>query len=295
MPVVVGSPRSGTTLLRLMLDSHPDLAIPPETWFLPEAPKMKGTGDALREEFFQSVVTFPANAPAWNDFGLSAEAFHERLREIRPFAVAEGFRLFYRMYAERFGKPRWGDKTPGYSRHLRLIQEILPEARFIHIVRDGRDAAVSLRQRWFSPGWDIEIQAAHWRDNVAAAREQGAGCRHFLEVRFEDLLENPEAVLRRICDFVEIEFDLEMLSYPERAAGRLAEHGERRKADGSILVSLEERQRQQVHSRRPPDLDKVGVWKRELSEEEAHRFAEIAGDLLEAYGYALDAPRTSAI
>ena len=281
MPFVVGSPRSGTTLLRFMLDSHPDLAIPPETWFLPVAQQLEGQGDTLRERFFEALVTFPS----WQEFGISDESFHEALREIQPFSVAEGLRLFYRMYAARFGKPRWGDKTPGYSHHLRLVQDLLPEARFIHIVRDGRDAAVSLRERWFSPGREIEIQARHWRDNVTAARTEGAACHHFLEVRFEDLLHGPEAVLRQICAFVELDFHPAMLRYPERVPERLEEHRARYKADGTLLVSREERLRQQAHTRLAPDLEKIGVWRRELSEEEARSFEEIAGDLLAAYGY----------
>ncbi len=285
MPVVVGSPRSGTTLLRLILDSHPRLAIPPETWFLPAAQKLTGSGDALREEFFQMVVSYPASAPAWNDFQISADDFHARLRQIEPFSAADGFRLFYRMYAERFGKPRWGDKTPLYCRHLPYLQELLPEARFVHIVRDGRDAAVSLRERWFSPGFDIAIQAGHWRDNVAAAREGGAACRYFLEVRFEDLLREPEGTVRRICRFVELDYHPAMLQYPERAPSRLEEHRTRYRTDGSVLVSQEERLRQSAHTRQPPDLAKIGSWRQALSTEECRRFEEIAGHLLAAYGY----------
>ncbi len=285
MPFVVGAPRSGTTLLRLMLDAHPELAIPPETGFLRLMPELNGRGDALRESFFQAVTTFPASAPAWSDFQIPAGDFHARLAEIRPFRIAEGVRLFYRLYAARFGKPRWGDKTPLYAHHLRAIERLLPEARFIHLVRDGRDAAVSLRERWFSPGRDIEVQAAFWRDHVTAAREEGRACRHFLEVRFEDLVRDPEAALRRICGFAGLEFRPEMLRHSERAAGRLEEHGTRHTADGGVLVSHEERLRQQAHSGRPPDPGKIGVWRRELTREEARRFEEIAGGLLAVYGY----------
>jgi hypothetical protein len=287
MPIVVGSPRSGTTLLRLILDSHPQLAIPPETWFLPAAQKLTGSGEALREELFQFVVSYPASAPAWDDFQIPAEDFHARLQEIEPFSIAEGFRLFYRMYAERFGKPRWGDKTPLYCRHLPYLQELLPEARFVHIVRDGRDAAVSLRERWFSPGFDIETQANHWRDNVAAARAGGAVCQHFLEVRFEDLVQQPESTVRRICGFIDLDYHPAMLEYPERAPSRLEEHRTRYRTDGSVLVSQEERLRQSAHTRQPPDAEKVGIWRRILSDEENRRFEEIAGDLLATYGYPL--------
>jgi hypothetical protein len=285
MPFVMGAPRSGTTLLRLMLDAHPELAIPPETGFLRLMPELNGRGDALRERFFQAVTTFPASAPAWSDFQIPAGEFRARLAEVRPFRIAEGVRLFYRLYAARFGKPRWGDKTPLYAHHLRAIERLLPEARFIHLVRDGRDAAVSLRERWFSPGRDIAIQAAFWRDHVTAAREGGRACRHFLEVRFEDLVRDPEAALRRICDFAGLEFRPEMLRHSERAAERLEEHGARHTADGGVLVSHEERRRQQIHSGRPPDPGKIGVWRRELTGEEARRFEEIAGGLLAVYGY----------
>lgn len=285
MPFIVGSPRSGTTLLRLILDSHPDLAIPPETWFLPLAKKMEETGDALRERFFREIVGFPASAPAWGDFQIPADDFHRRLQTVRPFTAADGFRLFYRMYAERFGKSRWGDKTPMYAHHLRYLQGLLPEARFIHIVRDGRDAAVSLRERWFSPGHDIEIQAAHWRENVAAARREGGGCRYFLEVRFEDLIREPERVVRRICRFLDLPYHPDVHRYTERAPARLEEHRTRYKADGAVLVSREERLRQSASAQRPPDLSKIGIWRRELTREEARRFGEIAGDLLAAYGY----------
>ncbi len=290
VPFIVGSPRSGTTLLRLMLDSHPDLAIPPETGFLPAVRELDGSGETLRERFFDTVVTFPPSAPAWRDFQISAEIFRSRLGELHPFTAAAGVRLFYRLYAGRFGKPRWGDKTPLYSHHLRAIQELLPEVRFVHLVRDGRDAAVSLRERWFSPGRDIAVQAAFWRDNLLAARREGAACRHFLEVRFEDLVHDPETILRRICGFIALDFQPEMLRHDERAPQRLEEHGARYGTDGSLVASQEDRRRQQVQSRRRPDTDKIGVWRQLLSVEECRRFEEIAGDLLAAYGYSSAAP-----
>ena len=285
MPIVVGSPRSGTTLLRLMLDSHPELAIPPETGFLRLAPDLEGSGDALRARFFEAVTTFPASAPAWPDFGLPAEEFRRGLQEIEPFTVVEGARLFYRLYAARFGKRRWGDKTPPYALQLPLLADLLPEARFIHLVRDGRDVAVSLRQRWFSPGHDIEVQAKHWCDYVATARRDGPATGRFLEVRFEDLVRGPEAVLLRICRFVELDYHPGMLRYPERTGDRLAEHGARYRPDGAVAVSREERLRQQEHVGLPPDVEKIGVWRTALSREECLRFEAIAGDWLATYGY----------
>jgi hypothetical protein len=285
VPFVVGSPRSGTTLLRFMLDAHPELAIPPETGFQRLARDLAGEGEVLRERFFVAVTTFPEAAPAWDDFGIPAEAFRARLQALEPFEVAEGFRLFYRMYAERFGKPRWGDKTPLHCREMPFLERLLPEAHFVHLVRDGRDASLSLRRTWFSPGDDVETLARYWRDNVAAARAGGAVVRRFLELRYEDLVAAPEPALRDVCAFLDLPFRAQMLRYPERAPGRLAEHRERKRPDGSLMVSREERLRQQALTLEAPRASRVGVWRREMGREEALRFEAIAGDLLAAYGY----------
>src|ERR1700749_3822350 len=103
MPVIVGSPRSGTTLLRFMLDSHPEMAIPPETGFLKLSPRLWWRGDRLREKFFQTLINYPKPVSAWPDFEIPAEAFRAALTDINPFDISAGFRAFYRLYAARFG------------------------------------------------------------------------------------------------------------------------------------------------------------------------------------------------
>ena len=122
-----------------MLDTHPEMAIPSETGFLALFPHFKSKGDALRQEFFRSITNFPPDATAWQDFQITKETFWEKLLEIEPFAIGDGYRSFYQLYASRFAKPRWGDKTPSYCHHMQNIEEVLPEAHFIHIIRDGRD------------------------------------------------------------------------------------------------------------------------------------------------------------
>jgi len=278
MPVIVGSPRSGTTLLRLMLDAHPDLALPPETGFLlvPACP------DA--DSFVDALEAFPAGAPNWPDFGIDARAFRRELESLPAFDMASGFRQFYRSYARRFGKQRWGDKTPSYSHHLVEIARLLPEARFVHLIRDGRDAAVSLRRQWFSPGSGIAEQARYWRDNVAAAIAQSTQVAHYLELRFEDLVRDPEPQLRRVCDFIEIDFDAAMLRHHEHAAERIGEHTGRELADGRRL-SAEARRRQQAASVHPPDAARIGAWKSLLEASEQAEFAREAGVLLRQLGY----------
>ena len=287
MPIIVGSPRSGTTLLRFMLDAHPDLAIPPETGFLALAGQWLDGKHGSIDQVVSDIVSYPPDAPAWNDFQLSADAYAEAVARHSIRDAPEAVRLFYRLYAARFGKRRWGDKTPLYCRCMTDIERLLPEAHFIHIIRDGRDAALSLRSRFFSPGHDIETQAGYWRENIEMARQAGQQCRSYLEIRYEDLLQDSDAVLRRACDFIEIEFADRMLSYHDRTPDRLREHLARLSKSGTVVISHEDRVRQQAMTMAPPDVSRIGVWRREMAPDEILRFQHVAGKLLEELGYPL--------
>ena len=287
MPIVVGSPRSGTTLLRLMLDAHSELAIPPETGFLTLGNELTGKGDKLRQNFYHAVVNYGKPLPSWADFELSKEDFRSALAEITPFSVSEGCRVFYRLYAARCGKPRWGDKTPIYCKHLNTIRRLLPEARFIHIIRDGRDAALSLRRMWFSPGWEIETQASFWRDCIVTARRAGLGNPDYMEVRYEELVLNPRETLERVCAHINFEYEDAMLNYYERAQERLQEHKGRSLPNGSTFLTQEQRIQQQQRVTKPLDSTCVFGWKRTMDTEERRKFRLVAGDLLEELGYEL--------
>jgi hypothetical protein len=255
MPIIVGSPRSGTTLLRFMLDSHP------------------------------ALINYPKPVPLWPDFEIPEEVFWAALAEITPFTIPEGYRAFYRLYAARFAKSRWGDKTPLYCLDLNTIRQVLPEVRFIHIIRDGRDASLSLRKMWFSPGWEIETQAAYWRKCVLAARRAGLGRPDYIEVRYEDLILNTRETLDLICARIGLSYDDAMLSYYTRTPERLREHKGRSRADGTTLLTHEQRLRQQKRTTEPPDPARVFAWKRTMSTEERRRFQLVAGDLLKDLGY----------
>jgi hypothetical protein len=285
MPVVIGAPRSGTTLLRLMLDAHSELAIPPETGFLKLTKHLRGKESRLREKFFHEVVNYSYPLRSWPDFEISEETFWAALNEVTPFTLTQGFRTFYRLYASRLGKPRWGDKTPTYCHYLNNIRQVLPEARFIHIVRDGRDAALSLRKMWFSPGWEIETQASYWRDCVLAARRDGDGHPDYLEVRYEDLILNTRETLNRVCSHVALTFEDVMLDYYERARERLKEHKGRSLPNGTLFLTTEERFQQQALTTKPPDASRVFSWKQNMAADERKRFALVAGELLEELGY----------
>ena len=267
-----------------MLDSHPDLAIPPETGFL-AAGRALGDGPDPRQAFFDRVTHFPPESPAWADFGISTEDFRAALAAVEPFSVSEGCRTFYRLYAARFGKSRAGDKTPLYCRHLTAIADLLPEIHVIHVIRDGRDVALSLRQTWFSPGDQIETLAEYWVNCISAARHESGACGGYLEVRFEDLVADPVPVLRQICGFVDLDYAPEMLAYHARAPRRLEEHKDRVRLDGSLVISHEGRVRQQALTMEPPQRSRAGAWRQRMTDDERRRFDAVAGELLDRLGY----------
>jgi hypothetical protein len=286
-PFIVGVGRSGTTLLRLMLDAHPELCIPPETGFIPAIAKCFCSGADPRTEFIKVISEFET----WPDFNFSRQELYDALKS-EPFEPSLGIRAFYRLYAARFGKTRWGDKTPVYSRHMTEIETILPEARFIHLIRDGRDVALSVRPLWFAPGKDIPTIARDWKRRIEEARELGRNCAHYLEIRYEALVVQPENELRKVCAFVHLDYHPRMLEYFKDARARLDEIKPRYRPDKTLLISKEERQFNHRFTSSPSDRSRIFRWKREMSLKEQREFEIEAGVLLNELGYqTLFAPR----
>ncbi len=110
--------------------------------------------------------------PRWGDFGIDARDLRGRVAHIKPAKAGPVVRAFYELYAESQGKARWGDKTPRYMRAMPRIEKALPEARFIHIIRDGRDVALSQRERALD-GADV----SHHRVGHALAEADPDGAR----------------------------------------------------------------------------------------------------------------------
>jgi hypothetical protein len=285
-PFVVGAPRSGTTMLRLMLDAHPELAIPPETYFITRAQKMwraakRRPGEDKMEAFIEAVT----GHKRWPDFHLEADAFAARVRERQPKYLGEGVRCFYEMYAEKIGKPRWGDKTPFYVRKMDVIHNALPEARFVHLIRDGRAVALSIKDLWFGPD-TIEECAEFWVARLDEARAQAKDLPNYMEVIYEDLVRDPEPNLRRIADFIEVPFDDRMVRFYENVDERIAlETPPEEVAEDGRIVSTDERMKIMENLKRPPDPSRIDRWREQMSAEDVATFESIAGDRLRELGY----------
>jgi hypothetical protein len=263
-----------------MLDAHSAVAIPAETHFLFEAVKLKSTGNPLRREFYNAVV----HARQWDDFHLDGAGLWEKLCGIQPFDLSSGIRFFYQMYAERFGKPRYGEKTPMYGTLISALSELLPEARFIHLIRDGRDVVVSNIEVWWGSRANVADYASWWLDAVREIRRQGTARSNYLELRYEDLVDKPEKILKATCQFLDLSFEPGMLNYHQTAAERLAELGDIRHTDGRLL-SRELRLSTHPHIASPPDRSRAGRWQGVLSPEEREIVQGIAGEMLHGLGY----------
>lgn len=278
-PFVVGVGRSGTTLLRLMLDAHSDLAIPGETHFL------RHVAAAGPHANRAAVLAIVSQAPTWPNMALTDAELRAAFDAVEPFEAGAALRAFYQLYARRRGKHRWGDKTPPYRTCMTDIARLLPEARFIHMIRDGRDTAISYRGLWFGPGDDIEAQARFWVEQIAEARRLAARLEHYEEVRYETLVRDPAPVLRHLCDYLELRFEPTMLEYHRSAASRLAEYtrpfGPPATTPTDIGTFLA------IHNRvkASPDPGRIGRWRTEMSGADRERFEAIAGNLLEELGY----------
>jgi Sulfotransferase family len=263
--LVLGVRRSGTTLLRVMLDRNPVLAVPDESYFIPTLARRHGNRpdpDAFVDDL-RRLRTL-------REWGLEPSEVRERLHA--GMTLGEAVSAIYESYAAKHGKERWGDKTPMYMQHLGLLERLFPSARFVHLIRDGRDAAVSFlampegvaTRTWAHPDSPAGF-ACQWREEVEAARTLGRRVgERYLELRYEALVGDAAGELRRVCDFAGLPWDPGMLDY----AGK---------------VDLSGKPHQQSLAR--PPTPGLRDWRRELPDRDRAEFEAIAGDLLAELGY----------
>ncbi len=286
---VVGVNRSGTTLLRMMLDAHPQLTMPPETHFVPDLIDAAEAGSPSPE----GLLTTITSQREWGDFGLTEKQLLDAFAEIEPLNAGDALRAFYGLYAERQGKPRWGEKTPIYVKSIRKISRALPEARFVHVIRDGRDVALSIRDRAVKEH-PIPTIAERWVRRIGQARKQSAHVPYYREVRYEQLVGATEPTLRGICEFFELPWNDAVLDYHQRSGERLAEMKRELPSDGKrTTLSVERRMATHARTTQAPDPRRVGRWREQLDREQRREFEAIAGELLVELGYPIgDGPGT---
>lgn len=220
---VVGCPRSGTTLFRTMLSAHRSIAIPPETRYLMNMYWRRGQlGDLRQREMRVKLASAIVDDPEtrFRVLGLDGEQVKAEIVDGPP-TLGSAFGIIFRDYARLFGKPRWGDKRPAYYAFMDELDHLFPDAQFIHLIRDPRACVESLkRQEWY-PDEAAPCLAA-WVHAVRSASRSGRrlGPERYLEVRYEELVSDPERVSRQICTFLGEPFD-EQMCRPELIADKV--------------------------------------------------------------------------
>lgn len=202
---VLGAYRSGTTLLRYVLDSHSRICIPPETHFLTH---------------LADLVNEPDSRVGLAGLGFDRAATIEELRRMVS--------TFFQSYASSWNKPRWGDKSPRYSHFGPFLAELFPEGQFVLLFRHGLDQAHSfsrdgvLMRPQYEPfhveGEDLRITGARYWDSVTRSllEFEATNAERCHRLRYEDLCSEPEAKICAVLDFLGERWEDAVLRYHEQ-------------------------------------------------------------------------------
>ena len=271
-PFFVGCGRSGTTLLRAMFNAHPEMAVPDEVAFIirysrPHRAVEYGWPRRFDAGRCADLIVADSSFRRW---ALTEPEARDALRDPPPASFPAAIRRLYGRVAALEGKSRYGDKTPMHVLHLHRLGRLFPEARFVHIVRDGRDVASSYATTAWGPQ-SVEESAVRWRRSVRRGLHDGRrlGPGRYREVRYEALVAEPESELRTLCRFLELDWDDAMLRYPEKAA--------------EVITAT---RFPDAHQRLlPPPTPGLRDWRRDMARQDVVRFEAIAGSVLDELGY----------
>lgn len=266
---IIGHPRSGTTLLRFMMGSHPRLFIPDETGFIPFL---------LKEKQINSPLTIHQVEHILNRIGQLNFIWRDKVRDIPNFytslpepTLAHVLDHLFRYHTTNQPVIRWGDKTPLYVQYIHIIDKIFPNAQFIHLIRDGRDAALSALKKWpeSSSYMDMVYLLKNWVRNIKAGQLAGEklGPQHYYELYYEKLVSHPEESIKELCGFLGEEYHPAMMDHTNLA--RQIGPG----PHGHIEV-LE-----------PVSTASVGRWKSKMTGFEKKIAYRVAGTMLAQLGY----------
>ena len=257
-------------MVRVMLEQHPEMAIPPESYWPLTLWRRRARYESDGGFDVGRFADDLAVNEGFNNFGLDGAQLRARLQAESPAGYADAVRAVYAEYARSVGKSRSGDKTPPFVLHMDLLAELFPEARFVHVIRDGRDVALSLREAHFDAPRTVTGAARYWRERVRRGRASGVRFRpeRYLEVRYEDVVVDPRSALERVCAFIELEFTDRMLDYGPRARA---------------TIRVQDRARESTAL--TPPVAGLRDWRSEMPSRDVAAFEAIAGAMLSELGY----------
>jgi hypothetical protein len=278
---IIGNPRSGTSLLRLMLTSNSKICIPPECGFIQwwhAKYENWNKSDSENSEKISEFIKDLSHSKKIETWNLKFENVSTLIAEHLPENYAQLCICVIKAYSLQNGKNTlyFGDKNNYYTEYIDLLKNIYPEAKFVSIVRDVRDVVCSYldvnsipQNLAYKPEFssdEIEI-AKSWHatnNNILSHAQQS---RNWLLVKYEDLLENPEKTLHLICDFLEISYENSMLEY------------------NLLNKEPKEMMAWKQKTEEKPDLSRVGRFKNMLSADVQIKIMYHANVLMRKLGY----------
>jgi len=263
---IIGAPRSGTTWLQAMIGAHPSVCTTAELMLFNHytALWVDAWDIQMRLQREGSIIGLPT---VWTE-----DEFYGFLREFLK-------QIYERVLALKPSATVILDKHPGYAQHIEHIHRLVPDAKFIHVIRDGRDVAASMlaaSRRWgrlWAPK-NVEKAAASWKGHTLEGRRANQYLGQYLEVRYEDLLTKGKPILKSVFDFIGLSTDSEIIK--AIWDGHQFEKMKKQRTGASRFALPEGFFRQ----------GRSGDWNNALSPIQRYLFHETAGDLLTQLGYA---------
>lgn len=269
---IVGTQRSGTTLLRLILNAHSQITVPRESFFLMPFLKKKYlnrfiTGSSLRAfaDYISSIPKFKATFVDGNygDFVL-------QLAQREKITLRDLINDMFSSHCRNEGKNIWGNKTPSFFRKIDILFHLFPDAKFIHIVRDGRDVFDSWRK--MNPSMNnVASVALDWSYKLFKIEKsfKKIPANNKITIRYEDLLNTPEKIIQSICSLLGVKCEANMLDfYKSSHKYTIPQHSE--------LIF------------KPLDKSNVSKWKKCLTPREVKTFNLLARHYLKKYDYEIE-------
>jgi len=275
---VIGNPRSGTTLLRLMLNNHPKITVPPECGFAMWLYSKYKDSDFTKKEVKQEYINDVMHSRKFETWDVNRSLIEQIIfsKEHNDYSTIAS--AFYYAYAEKNKKyPELvGDKNNFYVNEIALIKKVFSTTKFIYIVRDGRDVALSYKKLYnkkidseYAPKLENTIDeiALSWNKNngyIVSEKNDNS-----ILITYENLVVAPEKTLKEICTFLKVDFDSSMLSYYMNTD------------EPTEFLQWKEKVQEK------PDSNYVQLYLKQMNIDDIKKFESIAGDMLTTFGYEL--------
>jgi len=277
---IIGRPRSGTTLLSTLFDAHPNVIIPFESPVILQLSSKYLPLKSWSEQHIHRFINDLFSTRKFDRWNIDREALLDSLLKFRKHLdFQSAIKILYLHFPSFFPKENIllpGDKNPIYSLFFKKIYHIFPDARFIHLIRDYRDNILSVKKLDFEAPL-TSIIAYRWKfSNNLVHRMSKLHPEQFYTIRYEDLINDPETNLKKLCNFLHIEYQPSVLSFHLYVEERIKK-----------LSEEEARQFKKFHSNllKPVNTSKSGVWKNDMKKRDVKIAESIAGKWAEQFGY----------